>query len=76
MNNMENEIKEIINEIAPDINVNDSNVNLAEEMESMDIIALITELEDRFDINITMRDKTEENFKNVSTLATMVSSLK
>ena len=73
---MENEIKEIINEIAPDINVNDSNVNLAEEMESMDIIALITELEDRFDINITMRDKTEENFKNVSTLATMVSSLK
>ena len=73
---MKDEIIEIIGEIAPSIDANDPDVNLAEELESMDIIALITEIEDRFGVVISMKDKTEENFRNPDTLAVMVTRLK
>ena len=39
------------------------------------IIALIAELEDKFDIEITMEEKTEENFENVDTLVEMIERL-
>lgn len=73
---MRKDIIDILREIAPGIDPEDPSIDLAEELESLDIIALITELEDHFHISVTMRDKTEENFKNVDTLISMVERLR
>ena len=61
--------------IVPDIDVEDEDMNLPEDLDSMDIIALIAELEDEFDIEITMEEKTEENFENIDTLVEMIERL-
>ena len=72
---MRDEVIEILEMICPDIDVNDEDMNLPEELDSMDIIALIAELEDKFDIEITMEEKTEENFENIDTLVAMIERL-
>lgn len=73
--NMRDEVIEILEMICPDIDVNDEDMNLPEDLDSMDIIALIAELEDKFDIEITMEEKTEENFENIDTLVDMIERL-
>ena len=72
---MRDEVIEILEMISPDIDVNDEDMNLPEDLDSMDIIALIADLEDKFDIEITMEEKTEENFENVDTLVEMIERL-
>lgn len=72
---MRDEIIDIINMICPTLDVEDEDLNIAEDMDSMDIIALMSELEDKFDIEITMEEKTEENFENVDTLLEMIERL-
>lgn len=72
---MREEVIEILAMICPALDAEDEDVNLAEDMDSMDIIALIAELEDKFDIEITMEEKTEENFENVDTLVEMIERL-
>ena len=72
---MRDEDIEILEMICPDIDVNDEDMNLPEDLDSMDIIALIAELEDKFDIEITMEEKTEENFENIDTLVAMIERL-
>lgn len=72
---MRDEVIEILEMIVPDIDIEDEDMNLAEDLDSMDIIALIAELEDKFDIEITMEEKTEENFENVDTLVEMIGRL-
>ena len=72
---MRDEVIEILEMICPDIDVNDEDMNLPEDLGSMDIIALIAELEDKFDIEITMEEKTEENFENIDTLVAMIERL-
>ena len=73
--NMRDEVIEILEMICPDIDLNEDDKNLPEEIDSMDIIALIAELEDKFDIEITMEEKTEENFENIDTLVAMIQRL-
>ena len=72
---MRDEVIEILEMICPDIDVNDEDMNLPEDLDSMDLIALIAELEDKFDIEITMEEKTEENFENIDTLVAMIERL-
>ena len=72
---MRDEVIEILEMICPDIDVNDEDMNLPEDLDSMDIIALIAELEDKFDIEITIKEKTEENFENIDTLVAMIERL-
>ena len=72
---MRDEVIEILEMICPDIDVNDEDMNLPEDLDSMDIIALIAELDDKFDIEITMEEKTEENFENIDTLVAMIERL-
>ena len=69
------EVIEILAMINPAIDAEDEDLNIAEDLDSMDIIALIAELEDKFDIEITMEEKTEENFQNVDTLVEMIKRL-
>ena len=72
---MRDEPIEILAMINPAIDAEDEDLNIAEDLDSMDIIALIAELEDKFDIEITMEEKTEENFQNVDTLVEMIKRL-
>ena len=72
---MIDEVIEILAMINPAIDAEDEDLNIAEDLDSMDIIALIAELEDKFDIEITMEEKTEENFQNVDTLVEMIKRL-
>ena len=72
---MEEIIKGIIQEIVPALDLDSEDLNLAEDMDSLDLIELITALEEQFDIELSMEDKTEENFENVETLAKMVQAL-
>ena len=72
---MKEKIIELIKTISPALELDREDLNLAEDMDSMDIIALITELEDAFNIIITMEEKTEENFENPDTLAEMIERL-
>ncbi|CDA29416.1 MULTISPECIES: phosphopantetheine-binding protein [Eubacterium] len=72
---MRDEVIEILAMINPAIDAEDEDLNIAEDLDSMDIIALIAELEDKFDIEITMEEKTEENFQNVDTLVEMIKRL-
>lgn len=72
---MREEVIEILAMVCPALDVEDEDLNIAEDMDSMDIIALIAELEDKFDIEITMEEKTEENFENVDTLVEMIERL-
>ena len=72
---MRDEVIDILNMISPALDVDDEDLNIAEDLDSMDIIALIAELEDKFDIEITMEEKTEENFENVDTLVEMIERL-
>lgn len=72
---MRDEVIEILAMINPAIDAEDEDLNIAEDIDSMDIIALIAELEDKFDIEITMEEKTEENFQNVDTLVEMIKRL-
>ena len=72
---MRDEVSEILAMINPAIDAEDEDLNIAEDLDSMDIIALIAELEDKFDIEITMEEKTEENFQNVDTLVEMIKRL-
>ena len=72
---MRDEVIEILAMINPAIDAEDEDLNIAEDLDSMDIIALIAELEDKFDIEITMEEKTEENFQNVDTLVEIIKRL-
>lgn len=72
---MKGKIKEVILSVNPGIDVEDPDLNIAEDMDSMDIIALIAELEDAFDIEITMEEKSEENFSSIDALAEMIERL-
>lgn len=72
---MVDKIKDIILTVNPNIDVEDEDLNIAEDLDSMDIIALIAELEDEFDIEITMEEKTEENFSSIEALAEMIERL-
>ena len=69
---MKDKIKEIILSVNPGMDVEDEDFNIAEDMDSMDILALMEELEDAFDIEITMEEKNEENFSSIDALAEMI----
>ena len=73
---MKEAIENLIHEISPAIELDDPDLNLAEDMDSLDLISLLTELEDLFGIEITMEEKTEANFRNVDTLIEMIERLK
>ena len=72
---MKDKIKEIILSVNPGMDVEDEDFNIAEDMDSMDILALMEELEDAFDIEITMEEKNEENISSIDALAEMIERL-
>lgn len=70
---MEQEILTILHEIAPYIDI-DANSNLIEDdiLDSMGILVLITELEEKYNVIIPLEEIKIEDFQTVSTLVEFV----
>ena len=72
---MREELMEIIENIMPGLDWEDEDIDLNEELDSMDIIALMADIEEKYDVNIDMNLRTAENFKNLDSLCCMIKSL-
>ncbi|RKJ51498.1 hypothetical protein D7Y09_14380 [bacterium 1XD42-1] len=70
---MEQEILTILHEIAPYIDI-DANSKLIEDdiLDSMGILVLVTELEEKYKITIPLEKIKIEDFQTVSTLVSFV----
>lgn len=71
------EIKEIIQDILQELHEDvdfEKEENLVDDkiLDSFDLVTLVTELGEEFDIEITAQDFVPENFNSVSRLAKMV----
>ncbi len=69
-------IIEIIKEIKPGVAI-DENTKLLDDkvLDSMAIVALVAELSDEFDVDITARDIMPENFGTVAAIKAMIERL-
>ena len=73
---MKEKVIEILTEVRPDIDLS-GEVRLIDdgELESLDVVALVGELNDEFDINISVKHLIPENFNSVDTIVKLVESL-
>lgn len=73
---MKEEVIEILTEVRPDIDLS-GEVKLIDdgELESLDVVALVGELNDEFDINISVKHLIPENFNSVDAIVKLVESL-
>ena len=73
---MKEKVIEILTEVRPDIDLS-GEVRLIDngELESLDVVALVGELNDEFDINISVKHLIPENFNSVDAIVKLVESL-
>ena len=73
---MKEKILEILNDLNPDID-DETETALVDDdlLDSFDLVSLVSELNDSFDINITVVDFVPENFNSLSALTALVERL-
>lgn len=70
---MEQKILDILNEINPGADFNGSDDLIGYGMiDSFAIINLVSELEDEFDVEISVKDVIKENFQSVKAIAALI----
>jgi len=72
---MREEVIDILAMISPTLDVEDDEFNIGESLDSDEMKTLIAELEDKFGIEITSEENTEENFESVNALIEMIERL-
>ena len=72
---MREDIIEILEQINPLLDPDDEDMSIAEFLESKQLIELIVELEDKFDIDIPYDERNEDNFATVETIIEMINNL-
>lgn len=73
---MKEKILEILNDINPDIDYETETALIDDgELDSFDIVSLVSELNSSFDINITVVDLVPENFNTLSAMTALVERL-
>lgn len=72
---MRDEIVEILCGINPLLDPDDEDMNIAEFLESEQLMELIAGLEDKFDIDIPYDERNEDNFENIDTIIEMLENL-
>lgn len=72
---MKEKLRNILHEIDDSFDPDAEGANIAEDLDSIDIIELLSEIEDCFHVTVSMKEKTEENFANLDTLAKMIERL-
>ena len=69
-------IIEILEEIRPDVEFeNETSLVDGNVLESFDIVSLVSELSDEFDITIRPKDLVPENFNSVDAMTSLVEKL-
>lgn len=73
---MDTELREILEDIRPDVDF-DNEKKLIEEhvLESFDVLTIVAEIEDAFDIKIRPRDIVPENFNSIEAMAALITKL-
>lgn len=70
---MEQKILDILNEINPGADFNGSDDLIGDGMiDSFAVINLVSELEDEFDVEISVKDVIKENFQSVKAIAALI----
>lgn len=73
---MEEKLLEILNEINPEVDYENETAIIDDGLlDSFDIVSLVSELNDTFDINITVVDLVPENFNTFSAMAALIKRL-
>lgn len=73
---MKEKVIEILKEIRPDIDLSE-NIKLLDdgEIESFDMVALVGELNDEFDVKISVKHIIPENFNSVDSIVELIKTL-
>lgn len=73
---MRETVLEILKDIRPDIEYEGNEALIDnDELESLDIVALVGELCDEFDVEITVEHLVPENFNSVDAMVNLIESL-
>lgn len=73
---MREKILEILTDINSDIDFENEDALIDDELlDSFDIVSLVGELNDTFDINITVIDLVPENFNSIDSMVALVEKL-
>lgn len=74
---MENKLMEILKELRPEVDFENENKLIDDEiLDSFDLVSLIGELNDQFDIEIDFDDIEPENFNSVKAMSELIERLK
>lgn len=70
------ELMEILEETRPDIDFENETALIDKEMlDSFDIISIVSEINDAFDISINVNDLLPENFNSVDAILALITKL-
>ena len=70
-------VLELLEELHEDVDFNDENKLVDDKiLDSFDLVALVNELGDEFEVDIKAKDFVAENFNSVDALANMILRLK
>lgn len=73
---MEEKVLEILIEINPEVETYDGDALLEDGViTSLDVIEIVTALEDEFDISISAKDITKENLASVDSICKLIEKL-
>ncbi|MBQ6966644.1 MAG: acyl carrier protein [Lachnospiraceae bacterium] len=73
---MRDKILEILTEVRPDIDFeNETELVSGNILESFDIVQIVAELDDEFDIEISPKDLTADNFNSLEALEELIERL-
>lgn len=73
---MKDTILEILEEIRPDVDFESEKLLITDHiLESFDIVSLVSELSDEFDITIRPKELVAENFNSLDAICAMVDRL-
>lgn len=73
---MKEKVLEILSDIRPDVDFeNETQLITDGILESFDILSIVAELADEFDVTIRPKDLVPENFNSVDAIVKLISSL-
>lgn len=76
MNEVREKLIEIISEMHPDIDLENENALVTDGiLDSFDIVALVTELTDEFDVTISAEHLVPENFDSIDAMTELLNKL-
>ncbi len=73
---MEDQIRKILLEIKPDLDTDCQELISLGELDSFDVVMLVQELEETFNIKIPVSKVLLENFESVENIAKLIDSIK